>query len=62
MEKRSNTKINPKYHNGFITLHTDYLCPNLRLTVSTHVLSCAAAVFQTSPDDGLIRSICKFTY
>ena len=31
-----------------LKLHTDYLCPNLRLTASTHVLSCAAAVFQTS--------------
>ena len=30
--------------------------------MSTHVLSCAASVFQTSPDDSLIRSICKFTY
>ena len=35
---------------------------NLRLTASTHVLSCAAAVFQTTPDDSLIRSICQFTY
>ena len=25
-------------------------------------MSCAAAVFQSSPDDKLIRSICKFTY
>ena len=48
--------------NSCLKLHTDYLCPNLRLTASTHVLSCAAAVFQTSPDDSLIRSICKFTY
>ena len=43
-------------------MHTDYLCPNLRLTASTHVLSCAAAVFQTTPDDSLICSICQFTY
>ena len=48
--------------NSCLKLHTDYLCPNLRLTASTHVLSCAAAVFQSSPDDKLIRSICKFTY
>ena len=48
--------------NSCLKLHTDYLCPNLRLTASTHVLSCAAAMFQTSPDDSLIRSICKFTY
>ena len=48
--------------NSCLKLHTDYLCPNLRLTASTHVLSCAAAVFQTTPDDSLIRSICQFTY
>ena len=29
-----------------LKLHTDYLCPNLRLTASTHVLSCVAAVFK----------------
>ena len=45
-----------------LKLHTDYLCPNLRLTASTHVLSCAAAVFQTMLDDSLISSICQFTY
>ena len=45
-----------------LKLHTDYLCPNLRVTASTHVLSCAAAVFQTTPDDSLICSICQFTY
>ena len=27
--------------NSCLKLHTDYLCPNLRLTASTHVLSCA---------------------
>ena len=32
--------------NSCLKLHTDYLCPNLRLTASTHVLSCAAAVFR----------------
>ena len=48
--------------NSCLKLHTDYLCPNLRLTASTHVLSCTVAVFQTSPDDSLICSICKFTY
>ena len=48
--------------NSCIKLHTDYLCPNLRLTASTHVLSCAAAVFQMTPDDSLICSICQFTY
>ena len=48
--------------NSCLKLHTDYLCPNLRLTASTHVLSCAAAVFQTTPDDSLIHSICQFTY
>ena len=48
--------------NSCLKLHTDYLCPNLRLTASTHVLSCAAAVFQTTPDDSLIHSICRFTY
>ena len=45
-----------------LKLHTDYLCPNLRLTASTHVLSCAAAVFQTNPDDNLIHNLCEFTY
>ena len=45
-----------------LKLHTDYLCPNLRLIASTHVLSCAAAVFQTTPDDNLIHSLCEFTY
>ena len=48
--------------NSCLKLHTDYLCPNLRLTASTHVLSCAAAVFQTTPDDNLICSLCEFTY
>ena len=37
--------------NSCLKLHTDYLCPNLRLTASTHVLSCAASVFQSTPDD-----------
>ena len=45
-----------------LKLHTDYLCPNLRLTESTHVLSCAAAVFQSTPDDNLIHNLCEFTY
>ena len=40
-----------------LKLHTDYLCPKFRLTASTHVLSCAAAVFQTTPDDNLIQSL-----
>ena len=48
--------------NSCLKLHTDYLCPNLRLTASTHVLSCAAVVFQSSPDDNLIHSLCEFTY
>ena len=48
--------------NFCLKLHTDYLCPNLRLTASTHVLSCAAAVFQTNPDDNLIHNLCEFTY
>ena len=48
--------------NSCIKLHTDYLCLNLRLTVSTHVLSCAAVVFQTTPDDNLICNLCEFTY
>ena len=48
--------------NSCLKLHTDYLCPNLRLTASTHVLSCAAVVFQTTPDDNLICSLCEFTY
>ena len=48
--------------NSCLKLHTDYLCPNLRLTAFTYVLSCAAAVFQTTPDDSLIHSICQFTY
>ena len=48
--------------NSCLKLHTDYLCPNLRLTASTHALSCAAAVFQTMPDDSLICSIYQFTY
>ena len=48
--------------NSCLKLRTDYLCPNLRLTANTHVLSCAAAVFQTTPDNSLICSICRFTY
>ena len=48
--------------NSCLKLHTYYLCPNLRLTASTHVLSCAAVLFQTTPDDSLICSICQFTY
>ena len=48
--------------NSCLKLHTDYLCPNLRLTASMYVLSCAAAVFQTTQDDSLICSICQFTY
>ena len=35
---------------------------NLRLIASTHVFSCATVVFQTTPDDSLICSICQFTY
>ena len=42
--------------NSWLKLHTDYLCPNLRLTASTHVLSCVAVVFQSTPDDNLIHS------
>ena len=34
----------------------------MRLTASTHVLSCVAAVFQVTPDDNLICSLCEFTY
>ena len=45
-----------------LKLHTDYLCPNLRLTASTHVLSSAAAVFQINPDDNLICNLCELTY
>ena len=48
--------------NSCLKLHTDYLCPNLRLTVSTNVLSCSAVVFQSTPDDNLIHSLCEFTY
>ena len=48
--------------NSYLKLHTDYLHPNLRLTASTHVLSCAAAVFQTCPDDNLICTLCDFIY
>ena len=48
--------------NSCLKLHTDYLCPNLRLTASTHVLSCATVVFQTTPDDKLVCSLCEFTY
>ena len=48
--------------NSCLKLHTDYLFPNLRLTVSTHVLSCVAAVLQTNPDDNLICDLCEFTY
>ena len=48
--------------NSCLKLHTYYLCPNLRLTASTHVLSCAAAVFKTTPNDNLICSLCEFTY
>lgn len=45
-----------------LQLHMDHLCPNLRLTASTNVLSCAAAIFQTHPNDELIRKLCDFTY
>ena len=48
--------------NPCLKLHTDYLCPNLRLTASTQVLSCAAAVFQSQPNDNLICDPCDFTY
>ena len=44
--------------NSCLKLHTDYLCPNLRITASTQVLSCAAAVFQSKPNDNLIHVIC----
>ena len=54
--------MNQHQLNSCLKLHADYLCPYLRLTASTHVLSCAAAVFQTTPDDSHIRSICQFTY
>lgn len=45
-----------------IKLHMDYLCPNLRLTASTKVLSCAAALFQVNPQDEVVRELCSFTY
>ena len=48
--------------NSHLKLHTDYLCPNLRITASTQVLSCAAAVFQLKPNDNLIRDLCDITY
>ena len=48
--------------NSCLKLHTDYLCPNLRITASTQVLSCAAAVFQLKPNDNLIRDLCDITY
>ena len=48
--------------NSCLKLHTDYLCPNLRITASTQVLSCAAAVFQSIPNDNLIRDLCDITY
>ena len=48
--------------NSCLKLHTDYLCPNLRITASTQVLSCAAAVFQSTPNDNLIRDLCDITY
>ena len=48
--------------NSCLKLHTDYLCPNLRITASTQVLSCAAAVFQSKPNDNLIRDLCDITY
>ena len=48
--------------NSCLKLHTDYLCPNLRLIASTQVLSFAAAVFQTQPNDNLIHDLYEFTY
>ena len=48
--------------NSCLKLHTDYLCPNLKLTASTQVLSCTAAVFQTHPNDNLICDMCEFIY
>ena len=48
--------------NSCLKLHTDYLCPNLRITASTQVLSCAAAVFQSKPNDNLIHDLCDITY
>ena len=48
--------------NSCLKLHTDNICPNLRLTASTPVLLCAAAVFQTNPDYNLICDLCEFTY
>ena len=48
--------------NSCLKLHTDYLCPNLRITASTQVLSCAAAVFQSKPNDSLICDLCDITY
>ena len=48
--------------NSCLKLHTDYLCPNLRITASTQVLSCAAAVFQLKLNDNLICDLCDITY
>ena len=48
--------------NSCLKLHTDYLCPNLRITAFTQVLSCAAAVFQSKPIDNLIHDLCDITY
>ena len=48
--------------NSCLKLHTDYLCPNMRLTASTQVLTCAAAVFQTHTNDNLVCDLCELTY
>ena len=42
--------------NSCLKLHTDYLCPNLRITASTQVLSCAAAVIGTMYPNILLSS------
>ena len=49
--------------NSCLKLHTDYLCPNLRITASTHsVILCCRHVFQSKPNDNLIHDLCDITY
>ena len=51
ISKKEYINLDQHQLNSCLKLHTDYLCPNLRLTESTHVLSFATAVFQITPDE-----------
>ena len=63
ISEREYMEVNQKQLDSCLQLHMDYLCANLRLTASTKVLSCAAALFQIKfPDNVVFHEVCQITY